>query len=147
MLFRSDRMIRRLRVGRELPQCLLRVHGGLVDHLAEMLVADVVRTAERREQPFVIEQLERAQVDLLVAAQRVLELALVPREGRRIEDDVIPRRPGDLRDLHNSPHSFPTRRSSDRRFGIGVDVDLANRTAFIDRPAEDRKSTRLNSSH
>src|SRR5437867_6949724 len=48
-----------------------------------------MRAAERGEQSVGTEQFQRAQVDLLVAAQSVFELALGFRERRRIEDDEI----------------------------------------------------------
>src|SRR5881397_3472691 len=61
---------------------------------------------------------------------------------------------GDHRTLHGSIHSFPTRRSSDLGRGVGAqDQEGPGRVARqrlrppVEVRPEDRKSTRLNSSH
>src|ERR1017187_7758367 len=49
-----------------------------------------MRTAEGRQRPAVLEQLEGAEVNLLIAAQRIGHRSAVAREGWRIEHDQIP---------------------------------------------------------
>src|ERR1039458_10840618 len=49
-----------------------------------------MRAAEGRQRPAVLEELEGAEVNLLIAAQRIRHRSTVTREGWRIEHDQIP---------------------------------------------------------
>src|ERR1039458_5362869 len=49
-----------------------------------------MRAAEGRQRPAVLEQLEGAEVNLLIPAQRVGHRSAVAREGRRVEHNQIP---------------------------------------------------------
>jgi hypothetical protein len=85
----EHRMIGALAMFREQAQRLLGVHRGVGEVFQEQLAGRVVRAAEGREDAALVQQLERAQVDLLVAAHGVHERLLVAGETRRIEDDEV----------------------------------------------------------
>src|SRR5262245_40688720 len=62
---------------------------GVGERLQKQFLADVVRTRAGDQDAARIQQSQRAQVDLLVAAQRRLYSAAVFGEGRRVEDDRV----------------------------------------------------------
>ena len=66
-------MVGGLRVTRQLPHRTARVHRRIHDHLPELGRTDVMRATKRRQQTVFGEQFQRAQVDFLVPAQRVVE--------------------------------------------------------------------------
>ena len=66
-----------------------RVDRGVVDDLREVRLVDVIRTAARDQRPARIQQLQRAQVDLLVAGVRAGDRRLVLGERRRVEHDGV----------------------------------------------------------
>ena len=82
-------MIRALRVGGDPAQHVARVVGGGKNHVLKRHDVHVMRAAERRQRAAGLEQLERAQMDFLVAAQRIGHGRAVARERRRIENDEI----------------------------------------------------------
>ena len=65
------------------------VDGCLINQPGERRLAEVIRTAAGDERPSRIEQLERAEVDLLVAGRGLGDRRLVLRERGRIEDDRV----------------------------------------------------------
>src|SRR6186713_3448039 len=73
-----------------------RVGRRLLDDLEEQLLADVVRAAAGDERAVGIQQLDRAQVDFLVAGGGLRDRRLVLRKGRRIKDDGVEALTGDL---------------------------------------------------
>ena len=73
----------------ELTRGFFRIDERIDDRLLEQIRAHVMRAAERREHAVAREQLERAQVDFLVATHRVVEFSLRLRERRRVEHDQV----------------------------------------------------------
>jgi len=80
---------RALRIGRYPAQDVARVVGGGKNHILKRHDVHVVRAAERRQRATGLEQFERAQMDFLVAAQRIGHGRAVARERRRIKNDEI----------------------------------------------------------
>src|SRR5262245_2859369 len=82
-------MIRRLPIDGDAPQQPVRVIRRREDDLLEQLRIYMMRTAERCQHAAWLQQLERAQMDFLVAAQGVRHCGPVPSERRWVEDDQI----------------------------------------------------------
>ena len=80
---------------------LLGIHGGVGEVFEEKLAGSVVGAAEGGEQAALFEELERAEVDLLVAAHGVHEGLLVLCETRRIEDDEVVFRLGGFQEIED----------------------------------------------
>jgi len=68
---------------------MTRIVGSGENHIQERHGVHVVRTAERRQRAAGFEQLQRAQMDFLVAAQRIGHGRAIARERRRVENDQI----------------------------------------------------------
>src|SRR5207249_7619951 len=131
--------------------------------------AHVVRARERRQYAARLEEPDGAQVDLLVAAQRALERAAAARERRRVEHDETEARaravePPQLvegvgvADLRARGHAVEREVVDGAGQGVlgRLDADGARRAGQqrvareargVGEDVEDRKSTRLNSSH
>src|SRR5208282_987566 len=70
-------------------QRLVSILGGVGDHFEEVRGAHMKRAGTRSQNPSGPQHLHRAQVEFLVAAQRLVEIALGFGEGRRIENDGV----------------------------------------------------------
>src|SRR6185437_3473056 len=82
-------MVRRLSVGGDAAEDFVRVEGGREDGVLEQPGVHVMGAAKGRERAAGAEQFERAQMNLLIAAQCVRHRSAIAREGRRIEDDEV----------------------------------------------------------
>src|SRR3954469_6256990 len=85
----QDRVIAALRALLDQRDLGVRVGGGGCDHVDEQLFANVVRATARDEKAAGAEQLQRAQVDFLVARERLADRRPILREGGRIEHDGV----------------------------------------------------------
>jgi len=94
-------MIGALAVVGDQAQRLFRVDRGIDQIADEQLAAGMVRAAEGREDAPFFEELERAQVDLLIAAHGVHERLFVPGEARWVEDDQVVFRRGVLEEIED----------------------------------------------
>ena len=68
---------------------LFGIDGGIDEVVHEQLAGGVIGAAEGREQAAFVQKLERAEVDLFVAAHGIHEGGLVAGETRRVEDDHV----------------------------------------------------------
>lgn len=82
-------MVGRLRQRLHQAHGLMRIRRGFNDDRFQQVRVDVVRAGERRQDPAGRQHLQCAQIDFLVAPQRVVDVLLRPRERRRIENDDI----------------------------------------------------------
>src|SRR6266850_1129705 len=86
---REDGMIERLLETPQAPGRATRVDQGIGNHFLKNLTANMMRAGKSRQDSVRRKELESADVQLLVAAQGVMQAAFVFREGRRIEDDQV----------------------------------------------------------
>ena len=82
-------MIRRLLAAFDLAEADAGVFGGVVEHLAEQVVAHEVRARTGREVAAAGQELHGFQVDFLIAPDGVADSMARFRESRRVEDDEI----------------------------------------------------------
>jgi len=87
-------VIERLAVNGDLAERFPCIDRGLVDGLGEVGFADVMRAAKGGEKAVGVEQFQRAEVELFVAAEGIVQLPLGAGEGGWVEDDKIPARFG-----------------------------------------------------